>query len=146
MARDVRLSRILHALIHLDRHLGMARSEAIAKVLDTNPVVVRRMLSGLKQRGIVAAEKGHGGGWSLQKELKAITLRDIYEAIGSPPLFNIGPSADHPDCLVEQAVDKRLASTLNDAEALILQQFGQISVAELAEDFDAMFAGNQASD
>ena len=106
MPRDNRMSRSLHALIHLDRHVKRATSEAMAKMLGTNPVVVRRMMSGLREKGYVVSEKGHGGGWELQVELSAITLLDVYQAMGSPALFSIGPAADPSPCLVEHAVDE----------------------------------------
>ncbi|MFC6490983.1 Rrf2 family transcriptional regulator [Nitratireductor sp. GCM10026969] len=135
MRRDSRLSRMLHVLIHMDRHCKRATSETISGMLGTNPVVVRRMMAGLRDKGYVTSEKGHGGGWELACGLEAITLLDVYTAIGRPPLFAIGPSVDHPECLVEQAVDARLETALNDAEALLLKRFASITVADLADDF-----------
>ncbi len=108
MPRDLRMSRILHVLIHLDRHVPRATSDEISRMIFTNPVVVRRMMGGLRDRGIVSSEKGHGGGWQLAKPLADVTLRDVYEAVGAPPLFNIGPRAEPAVCLVERAVDARL--------------------------------------
>ncbi|MDT0683444.1 Rrf2 family transcriptional regulator [Roseicyclus sp. F158] len=143
MPRDLRMSRILHALIHMDRHVPLATSEQISKMISTNPVVVRRMMGGLRDRGIVTSEKGHGGGWKLLKPLAEVTLRDIYDAVGAPPLFNIGPHADPPECLVEKAVDARLDASLREAEARLLAQFSEISVEALARDFDARLAGKQ---
>ena len=45
MRNDTRLSRMLHVLIHMARHEGPATSEAIAQMLGTNPVVVRRTMA-----------------------------------------------------------------------------------------------------
>lgn len=135
MPRDNRLSRSLHALIHLDRHVKRATSDAMAKMLGTNPVVVRRMMSGLREKGYLVSEKGHGGGWELRADLHDITLLDVYQAIGSPALFSIGPAADPSPCLVEHAVDARLDQALGEAEALLLQRFSQITVADIAEDY-----------
>ncbi|MBS0907376.1 Rrf2 family transcriptional regulator [Pantoea dispersa] len=135
MPRDNRLSRSLHALIHLDRHVKRATSDAMAKMLGTNPVVVRRMMSGLREKGYLVSEKGHGGGWELRADLRDITLLDVYQAIGSPALFSIGPAADSSPCLVEHAVDARLDQALGEAEALLLQRFSQITVADIAEDY-----------
>ncbi|ORM70760.1 Rrf2 family transcriptional regulator [Pantoea rwandensis] len=135
MPRDNRMSRSLHALIHLDRHVKRATSEAMAKMLGTNPVVVRRMMSGLREKGYVVSEKGHGGGWELSVKLSAITLLDVYQAMGSPALFSIGPAADPSPCLVEHAVDERLDQALNEAEALLLKRFSQITVADIADDY-----------
>lgn len=136
MPRDLRLSRMLHVLIHMDRHVQRVTSDEIAKMISTNAVVVRRMMAGLRERGIVSSEKGHGGGWQLARALTDITLRDVYEAIGNPPLFNIGPKAVPSACLVEKAVDARLDTTLQKAEARLLAQFAEIAVEDLARDFE----------
>jgi len=69
MPRDLRISRMLHVLIHMDRHLTLATSEQIADMISTNPVVVRRIMAGLRDKGIVTSEKGHGGGWRLARPL-----------------------------------------------------------------------------
>ncbi|WP_108659554.1 Rrf2 family transcriptional regulator [Acuticoccus kandeliae] len=144
MPRDSRMSRMLHVLIHMDRHVKRATSEDIARMLGTNAVVVRRMMAGLRDKGFVASEKGHGGGWELKRGLDAITLLDVYTAIGKPPLFNIGPHVDDPDCLVEKAVDARMEATLGEAEALLMKRFATITVAALAEDFEQALAAHEA--
>ncbi|MEL7080374.1 MAG: Rrf2 family transcriptional regulator [Pseudomonadota bacterium] len=135
MPRDSRLSRMLHVLIHMDQHMKKAKSDDIAKMLGTNPVVVRRMMAGLRDLEFVTSEKGHGGGWKLTCGLDAITLKDVYDAMRAPPLFNIGASSDAPDCLVEQAVDARIDGTLSEAEALLMARFEAITVADIADDF-----------
>lgn len=136
MPRDNRMSRMLHVLIHLGQRTKPATSEEIAGMLGTNPVVVRRMLAGLRDKGYVGSEKGHGGGWKLVCGLDDITLLDVYQAIGSPPLFGIGQKLDRPDCLVEQAVDARMEQSLGEAEALLMSRFGAITVDDLAKDFE----------
>ncbi len=151
MPRDLRMSRMLHLLIHMDRHVDRATSEQIAGMISTNAAVVRRTMAGLRDRGIVTSEKGHGGGWQLARSLTEISLLDVYEAVGSPPLFNIGPNAEPSECLVEKSVDSRLEATLQDAEKGLLAQFAKISVEDLAQDFERRFAehaltGENASD
>lgn len=143
MTRDNRMSRMLHVLIHMDRHVRRATSETLSRMLGTNPVVVRRMMAGLRDKGLVTSDKGHGGGWELKVGLEAMTLLDIYEAIGEPALFNMGPQAEHADCLVAQAVDARLAETLAEAERQLRQRFAGITVAEVANDFEQRLAEYQ---
>lgn len=137
LPRDNRMSRLLHVLIHMDRHVKRSTSEQIAKMLGTNAVVVRRMMAGLRDKQLVRSGKGHGGGWELAVPLAAITLRDVHEAIGRPPLFNIGSHAEFSSCLVEQAVDARINATLDAAEQQVLEQFAQVTVEDLAKEFEA---------
>ena len=140
MPRDSRMSRLLHVLIHMDRHVDRPTSEQISKMLGTNPVVVRRMMTGLRKRGIVTAERGQNGGWQLCKPLSEITLLDVYSAIDEPSLFNIGPTTDNPQCFVEQAVDARMSATFDEAETLLRDRFSTITVEHIAEDFEARLA------
>ncbi|EIM76968.1 DNA-binding protein [Nitratireductor aquibiodomus RA22] len=140
MPRDNRISRLLHVLIHMDRHVERPTSEQISKMLGTNPVVVRRMMSGLRSAGIVSAERGQNGGWVLNRSLSRLTLLDVYEALGAPSLFNVGPGREKAECYVEQAVDQRVKATLERAEAHIRQQFSEITVEDIARDFESRMA------
>ncbi len=133
MRQDNRLSRVLHALLHLDGMDAPATSAQIAQMLQTNAAVVRRTMSGLRDAGIVTSVKGHGGGWSLAKPLDQITLLVIYQALGSPQLFAIGNDDDDPSCLLA----KSAYAATNEALAAARRQFEHsldvITVAQLAD-------------
>jgi|SRR6478735_6103104 len=134
MRRDSRLSAVLHLLLHLRELDGPVTSEALGPLMNTNPVLIRRMLGGLRDAGIVSAEKGHGGGWALARPLDEVTLADVYRALGSPQLFGIGPQRENPRCLVEQAVNRSLGKALNDARELLLAELARTTVAAIARD------------
>lgn len=140
MIRDSRLSGVLHLLLHLAGHDGPMPSELLAQAMDTNPVVIRRVLAGLRERGHVRSEKGHGGGWTLVRGLDEITLLDVYEALGRPALLAIGNRSQAPQCLVEQAVNAALDATFDAAEALMLERLKQVTLADLEADFRARLA------
>jgi DNA-binding IscR family transcriptional regulator len=110
-------------------------SEVLAKAMHTNPVVIRRVMAGLRDQGYVRSEKGHGGGWTLACDLSAVTLRDIYTALGSPSVLAIGNRSESPGCLVEQAVNTTLGQAFNEAEALLLSRFGEVTLAMLSAEF-----------
>ncbi|RBO86050.1 Rrf2 family transcriptional regulator [Marinomonas aquiplantarum] len=135
MRKDSRLSRMLHVLIHMDRLGGPATSERIAKMLSTNPVVVRRTMAGLREQGYVTSVKGHGGGWSLAMPLHKISLLDIHNALGESSVFTIGLSDEYTHCPIEQAVNKAIKDVLIEAESLLLERFGEVSLDVLAEGF-----------
>lgn len=134
MKRDSRLSGVLHILLHMARQPGPQTSETLARAMETNPVVVRRLMAGLRERGLVRSEKGHGGGWVIARELARITLRDIYEALGEPEILAMGNRTEAPGCLVEQAVNAALGSAFDEAEALLLRRFGEVTLAQLSAD------------
>lgn len=137
MRRDSRLSGVLHVLLHMAEHKGPVTSEVLAKAMDTNPVVVRRIMAGLRDDGFVRSEKGHGGGWVLARDLTKITLRHVYDSLGCPSFFAMGNRTEAPGCLVEQAVNAALDRAFDDAEALLLSRLGEVSLATLSADFHA---------
>jgi Rrf2 family protein len=127
---------MLHVLLHMARHEGPMTSEAIARMLDTNPVVVRRTMAGLRDAGYVRSGKGHGGGWEVAADLEQVSLLDIHRAVGGPHIFAIGSEHPHPDCAVKHVVNAALDDALREAEALLLARLGAISLADLARSFD----------
>jgi DNA-binding IscR family transcriptional regulator len=140
MKRDSRLSGVLHVLLHMAEQPGPITSKALARAMSTNPVVIRRIMGGLRDRGYVHSEKGHGGGWTIACDLAAVTLRDIYDALGQPELLAMGNRTETPGCLVEQAVNAALGETFDEAETLLLRRFGEISLAALSADFHTRLA------
>lgn len=137
MRRDSKLSGVLHVLLHMAEVDQPIPSDALAKIMRTNPVVIRRILAGLRDAGFVKSGKGHGGGWTIAVEFAAITLRDVYLALGSPELFAMSNRTQAPGCLVEQAVNAALDTAFEDATALILDRFGSIPLAQLSAEFHA---------
>lgn len=131
MRKDHRLSRALHVLIHMDKIRDPVTSEDIALMINTNPVVVRRLFQGLKQAGIIHSEKGHGGGWTLQKPLGDITLLQVFHAIGSTELFSIGWATEHDKCQIEDAVNNEISDTLEEARRLIINRFAELTLDKL---------------
>ena len=139
MRQDSRLSGVLHVLLHMAEHDAPVTSEVLAKAMSTHPVVIRRIMAGLREHGYVRSEKGHGGGWRLARELAEITLRDVYDALGHASVFALGHRSETPDCLVEQAVNAALGTAFQDAEALLLARLEAVTLATLSADFHARF-------
>ena len=140
MRRDRRLSGVLHVLLHMAEFEGPVTSERLALVMQTNPVVVRRIMGGLRDLGLVTSEKGHGGGWILSCDLDRVTLHDVYLALGAPGIFAMGHRSEAPECLVEQAVNAALATAFEDAERLLLSRLGAVTLGQLSLDLHARLA------
>jgi DNA-binding IscR family transcriptional regulator len=140
MTRDSRLSAVLHVLLHMSEQGGATTSGVLAKAVHTNPVVVRRIMAGLRDQGYVRSEKGHRGGWTLACDLSRVTLRDIYTALGEPSLLAMRNRTKAPRCLVEQAVNNVLAQAFRDAEALLLSRLGEVTLATLSANFHRRLA------
>lgn len=128
---DSRLFRMLHVLLHMARDQRSFTSEELAKMLNTNPTVVRRTMASLRDQGYVSSEKGHGGGWTLRCNLKKVTLLDIYDAVGKPTIFSIGVLENDSKCMIETVVNHSIQDALEQAEQVVLQRFGDITLYDL---------------
>ncbi|HYD86366.1 MAG TPA: Rrf2 family transcriptional regulator [Vitreimonas sp.] len=135
MKRNSQLAQALHALIHMAERDGPMTSDEIAACFDTNPVVVRRTMAGLREAGAVASGGGRGGGWKLQRPAASISLLDVYRAIGEPEIFHVGPRAEVSPCLVDHAVGDAMGPAFEEAEQLLLKRLSEITLSDVAADF-----------
>ncbi len=135
MKWDSRLSGVLHVLLHMAEMDRPVTSETMAAIMGSNPATMRRTMAGLRKAGFVRSEKGHGGGWSIERPLSDVTLRDIYTWLDSPELFAMGNRTDAPGCLVEEAVNEALGSAYDEARSVLLDRFDSVTLAQLSYDF-----------
>jgi Rrf2 family protein len=134
MKRNSKLSAALHALVHMVERRGRPMtSDELALCLQTNAVVVRRIIAGLREASIVASTKGHGGGLTLGRAPEAISIADVSAALGEP-LVKFNTEAESPGCLIERSVMARLETARLEAERLLAERLRTITLADLAAD------------
>lgn len=140
MKRNSKLSAALHALVHLAQSKdGVMTSEQVAQCLDTNPVVVRRMVAGLRDAGIVTSAKGPGGGIALARPVAAISIADVSAALDEP-LIRLGTEVETPTCLIERSVVSRLEGFRIEAERLLAERLRGMTLADIIDDIGERFA------
>lgn len=69
------------ALVYLEKHGELCASGSIARSIDCEVTLVRRVLTRLVQAELIAAREGREGGYVLTRSADNITLADIYHAI-----------------------------------------------------------------
>jgi Rrf2 family protein len=106
-------------------------SEAIAKSLQTNPVVVRKILKLLERDGLVALRQGRQGGVGLRRAASRITLGQIYKAVESETGVFAMRSQVHEGCAVACAMKRRLGPIFDAANDAVEQALSKTSLAEL---------------
>ena len=128
----------VHIITALDYFKEMERvnSEFLAGSIGVNPVIVRNVISQLREAGIVHTQRGSGGA-ELTKGLEEITLYDIYQAVGSvngeEGLFHFHEQPN-PDCPVGRNIHKVLDQRLLDAQRAMEAQLKSVTLADIAED------------
>ncbi|MEK3850714.1 Rrf2 family transcriptional regulator [Paenibacillus sp. FSL R7-0340] len=107
-------------------------SSLIASSINTNPVVVRRIMSRLKQAGLVDSSPG-ARGFRLRMSSSNINLKMIYEATKDEgPLFAIHTDSNH-NCEVGRNIDALLDGLYTVAEQKIQAFFETITLRDLEQ-------------
>lgn len=135
MKPNSRLSVALHVLLHMAQRQDPMTSEEMAACAGTNPVVIRRTFAGLREAGVVASAKGHGGGWRLGRALSDVSLAQVQDALDEPVIV-LGKSEEMPGCAIEKAVNAALDEAVAEARALLARKLATISLADLFDGID----------
>ncbi len=134
MGRSSRFVIAVHILTLLAYGKGEAMtSDYIAGSVNTNPVVIRRLLALLARAGFVITQEGAKGGVRLARPAEAISLLEIYRAVESDGLFALHPQLPNPACPVGGRIQKALVPTFDAAEAAMLEELKTTSVADVVQ-------------
>ncbi|MBI3446824.1 MAG: Rrf2 family transcriptional regulator [Magnetospirillum sp.] len=132
MARNCRFAVAVHITALLASSGDQpATSEWIAGSVNTNPVVVRRLLSALAKAGLVVSTRGSAGGSVLARPAEKITLLDIHRAVDEdeePALHNQPPN---PACPVGRNIQSVLVRVIERAEAAREAVLSTTTLAEI---------------
>ena len=128
----------VHIITAIDYFKDMERvnSEFLAGSIGVNPVIVRTVISQLREAGLVKTQRGSSGA-ELAKPLNEITLYDIYRAVGSVDeeegLFHFHEQPN-PDCPVGRNIHRVLDQHLIDAQRAMEEKLRTTTLADIVED------------
>jgi Rrf2 family protein len=106
-------------------------SEYIAGSVNTNPVVVRRLLGTLRKVGIVSSQPGNGGGWELAKDPAKLTLRDVRRAVQESSPFSMHSQPPNPRCPVGKNIQRVLSPVYDQAERVMEDELSHTTILSL---------------
>lgn len=133
---STRFSMAVHTLSLIAVSSNECTGDFIAGSVNTNPVVIRRIMGMLKKAGLVEVRPGVGGA-SLLKAPEAITLLDIYRAvhvIEENQLFRVHEDSN-VKCLVGRNIDRALQSDLREAQSAMEDRLAQTTLSQLTARF-----------
>ncbi|MBC7271158.1 MAG: Rrf2 family transcriptional regulator [Streptomyces sp.] len=138
MSANSRLTVAAHALtwigLYQRRGHEVATSEQIATSVNTNPVVIRRLLAKLSKAGLAGSRRGAGAGWMLARDLGSITLLDVYEAIEPGPVFALHPATPDAECVVGHGIGPVMTAVYDDVEATLRRQLAKTTLEDVLRD------------
>jgi len=107
------------------------KSEGVAENVNTNPVVIRRLLCELAHAGLVISQKGATGGSRLAKRADDITLLDIYRAVEERDVFCLQRHRPNPACPVGAGIEVVLHEVLEDVNSAVEDVLRQRSLEDV---------------
>ncbi|QXJ47087.1 Rrf2 family transcriptional regulator [Bacillus altitudinis] len=103
----------------------------IAESVNSNPVIIRKMMAMLKKADLIEIRRGVGGA-SLKRPAEDITLLDVYRAVDvieDEELFNFHQPVIA--CRIGQAMDTRLRKELKEAQSALEYRLKQVTIKQL---------------
>ena len=123
--------------VHVLAYMAWKRSEAvtserIAASVNTNPVVVRRIVGALRNAGMVTVQPGVGGGATLALEPEEISLLDVYRAVeDNDELFSLHPQEPSRSCNIGGNIRDVLRPIFCGAHRAMESVLAGVTVAEV---------------
>jgi Rrf2 family transcriptional regulator, repressor of oqxAB len=139
---DVRFSSALKAMLLLghaeEQGSPVLTSTQLARSLNTNPSLVRKLMVQLVQDGLVASIKGRSGGVRLGRTADQITLEDIYRSsIGDKPLWAPRPEGPR-ECLVTNHSAEYFVRLTGETEAAVMCALAGRTLADSLDELRAI--------
>lgn len=109
------------------------KSEPVAESVNTNPVVIRRILCELAQAGLVVSQSGSSGGSRLSRPAEEVSLLDIYHAVESRGVFSLHRNPPSRNCPVGVNIETVLTNLLSEVNSAVDVVLAKITLADLVQ-------------
>jgi Rrf2 family protein len=134
MAANSQFSMAVHVLAMLARSKDdYVKSDCLAASVNTNAVVVRRLLGQLNQANLVVSQTGASGGTRLARCPKEINLSEIYRAINCGEVFALHAKAPNKDCPVGKNIEAVLCCLQKDIDRGIEEKLSRYTLQSVFE-------------
>ena len=134
MAANSQFSMAVHVLTVLARHKDeKIKSEKIACSVNTNPVVIRRLLGQLSQAKLVESQTGATGGTRLARCPKEITLAEVYRAVSCGEVFALHGRSPDQNCPVGRNIEAVLCNLQKEIDRSISEKLSQYTLQSVLE-------------
>ena len=116
-------------------------SDELASSVNASPVYVRRVLTPLRESGMLASRPGPHGGWTLTRAAQSISLAEVWRLVqGDDPVLGLhGPN---PSCPVGVRVQRALVAIDRDVAQAVDARLDRVTVADLIAEATSSTHGN----
>jgi len=107
------------------------KSEQVAESVNTNPVVIRRILKELAEAGLVVSQTGSLGGSRLTHDSAKTTLLDVYKALEYGGVFSLHRQPPSRDCPVGVNIETVLGDVLLEVDSAVERVLENITINDV---------------
>jgi DNA-binding IscR family transcriptional regulator len=112
---NTQFSVAVHLMAGIASRDGLVTSEALAASVNTNVVVVKRVLSKLAKASLIRTSPGKSGG-CVARKTKDITFLDVYAAVDAPRAFAIHSYSVNRRCEISSNIKPVMSDVLAGAQ------------------------------
>ncbi len=109
------------------------KSDCVAKSVNTNPVVIRRLLCNLNQAKLVISQTGGTGGTRLVRPPDEIRLNEVYRAVTCGEVFALHRRTPNQNCLIGRNIQTVLENLQTEIDAVIEQKLAEYTLQNVIE-------------
>ena len=118
-------------------------SAFLAGSVNTNPVIIRRLLLSLQRAKLVDTCKGAGSGSRLNRSPGRINLAEVYRAVEEAEPFASPTRKPNTACPVGQCIRKELERIFMSAEKAMERDLAKTSLADVIQTVKASCAAKK---
>jgi Rrf2 family protein len=109
------------------------KSECLASSVNTNAVVIRRLLGQLNQAKLVVSQTGVNGGTRLARCPNEINLSEIYKAVNCGDVFALHAKSPSKDCPVGKNIEAVLCCLQKEIDRGIYEKLSRYTLQNVFE-------------
>ncbi|HWI57159.1 MAG TPA: Rrf2 family transcriptional regulator [Bacillota bacterium] len=134
MRTNCRFAMAVHVLTLLAYKDGdPVSSEFLSASVNTNPVIIRRLLLLLQQAKLVETRKGAKAGSRLSRSAARITLAEVYRAVADSQPFKVPRRKPNGKCPVGHGIRAALKPVFISAQAALERDLASTTLAGIVE-------------
>lgn len=106
-------------------------SDFLARSVNTNPVIIRRLLLTLQEAGLVETRRGAGRGSKLSRSPARINLAEVYRAVEGDECFVLPARRPNRGCPVGHCIQEAISHVFVSAQTALECALGTTRLADL---------------
>ncbi|MFZ4815889.1 MAG: Rrf2 family transcriptional regulator [Phototrophicaceae bacterium] len=120
-----------HILALLAVHNTSLTSKFISSSVNTNPVVVRRIIGALQNADLVATTMGADGGTILKRKPEEISLLMVYRATHQGRVLVLHSNEPSEDCIVGRNITETLSPVFDRAQITMERELAKTTIGDI---------------